>query len=239
MIIEDHRLDEFITASHAPRQRTDVQFLNLAFRPTRGRRMPGAGIYAIFFTPPQVTGDASGDERLIYVGKYLGKRDAPFGGNVLRDRWWAHSGTLTMRGYRLSVTKSVVSHLRANLHDDATGTSHVLIQAAETSILTCDNGCVSGKNRIRFAQQHWSHFGNAEPEEILRPFRIIYARFGEMPASHDVESLRSAIGSVERELIMTLRPWCNGDTGVGEHRDDVSPENFRSAAQNLLAAATR
>ncbi len=60
----------------------------------------GPGIYLLFY-----------EGRLIYIGKFLGVRNAPFSGDVTSQRWWAHIGTITMRGHRVSFPKGSLARI--------------------------------------------------------------------------------------------------------------------------------
>lgn len=213
-------------ASNLP-GRCGVALLNTEFRPqphtSDGSDYHGPGIYALLFTP--VGGEA---ERVVYIGSY---RPA-FRGNIVDVRWNKHLGTVTARGYRVSVRPSVQQQLAAVLPTP----QHPLVALTENVCLEADAGCVASLNRLRFALENWSMFDPAHAPNLLAPFRWAYVRLRSKPPGLDLDSLPTCITDAEADLVDLLRPECNGAIPWGTARHDVTVDEFiREARQRLCS----
>jgi hypothetical protein len=158
----------------------------------------GPGIYALFF-----------DEGLIYIGKYRGKKNNPFSGDVTRFRWDKHLGTLTMRGRNVSLPPTVLERVLATFSGDlidklSSGTSETIGR---------DRGMVAGFKRVRFAHENWEAFSRLN-NEVLARFTAVYVRV--LPTSEmqvrDTDEIRTAVSAAEAELIKEFLPICNNES---------------------------
>ncbi len=175
-------------------------FADLVFRPRTNlaaRVVAGLGIYAIHF-----------NDRLIYIGKFLGRKGDPFGGNIVDSRWTKHLGTLTMRGRRVSVPGQTIAQL-AHGHAGHPAVSGIL--GANQQFVSTDRGCVSSLNRIRFALSHWDEF-NRFDQATLDRFQFLYAQIA--PRAVDEARIRDAVSGLESDLVAKCQPACNGTTNV-------------------------
>ena len=226
------RLSEVLGVT-ATTPRCGVPFLNLSFavKSLAGNVFSpiGLGVYGLFFTPPD-----GEKERLIYAGMYRGPKKAPFGGHIVKDRWWTHAASVTMRGHRISIAKRTSSQLVGLLSFSSPHDFQHLAVPANPLCLHKDNGCAAGINRVLFAKTHWDFFGSANEANILAPFRIVYLRLGSKPPGMDGDTLRAEINQIEQRLIAALLPVCNDETKWGTARYDVSMEMFIPDVQRQL-----
>lgn len=157
--------------------------------------LAGAGIYAAFF-----------DDQLIYIGKYLGKKQAPFQGNIALARWDKHIGTLTLRGRALSFAEKSRQRILA-LPDHPVVTA---LKGASANTLLRDRGMLSTYNRCRFAIQHWNAFQELS-EVTLARFSFIYVRLESQHAEGRWQTamIRERINKIEDQLVESLQPRCN------------------------------
>lgn len=170
---------------------------NLRFRLTLRDKaaLAGAGIYAAFF-----------DDQLIYIGKYLGKKQAPFQGNIALARWDKHIGTLTLRGRALSFAEKSHQRILA-LPDHPVVTA---LKGASAKTLLRDRGMLSTYNRGLFAIQHWDAFQELN-EVALARFSFVYVRLARQHAEGRWQTalIRERINEVEDQLVESLQPRCN------------------------------
>lgn len=209
------------------RQPGPVPFLDLAFRARRRRDLApfvGPGLYGVFFAYDRAPAE------LVYVGKYLGRRSDPSGGDVVRDRWWAHAASLTMRGHRVSLHAATVAALDAQLAPEHP--FRLLIGARDT--LERDRGCQAGLNRALFAANFVEDFAQlADCAATRARFSFAYLRIAD--PGDDVNAIRRRIGEAEDRLIDALRPRCNRETAPGAQARGITPSGFFDAARAMLA----
>lgn len=192
----------------APGGRAGVPFLNwniqaraLPERAHPASAFAGAGLYALSF-----------DDRLIYLGSFLGAGGACLSGDVVKSRWWTHIGAITARGSRMHVARKSLALLSQTLGD---GHAMVggLLRAPRPDILHKDEGNLSPLRRLRFAAAHWHLFHNPEheaaPGKLLQRFSFAYARCEAMPQGLDDAALAARITSTEKALIREFAPSCN------------------------------
>jgi len=201
---------EILRVEVVPHGRAGVWFLNWSIgakTPQPGGRSGmndlfcGAGLYGICF-----------DERLIYVGSYLGvgRGGAFLTGNVVEQRWWAHIGSMVARGNRVHIAPT---SLRA-LQEDP-GSQHRLVagllEAKDPQQLHTDQGDLATLRRLRFAVRNSDAFldRGASPDEVLKRFTFTYARFLELPTGLSHKILADRIETAEKNLIVRLAPECN------------------------------
>lgn len=171
-------------------------WMNLQFKVKPGLAkddFKGAGIYAIFYKG-----------ELIYIGKFLGKKKAPFEGNVIDTRWTKHIGTLTLRSRTLSMAQKTLHRLFQENH------SLILdLQSSNIKTLKRDRGNASTYNRFVFGLAHWSVF-KSSLSEGLKGFEFLYVSLEPEAVSHlSVQDIRSHISSTEGKLVNEFLPKCN------------------------------
>ncbi|UEM18461.1 hypothetical protein JL100_015170 [Skermanella mucosa] len=158
----------------------------------------GPGIYALFF-----------DEGLIYIGKYRGRKNNPFSGDVSRFRWDKHLGTFTMRGRNVSLPPTVLERVLATFSGDLI--DQIGRGAPET--IERDRGMVAGFKRVRFALENWQAFSRLDKETLAR-FTAVYVRVLPSPdlSAGNTEEIRAAVSAAETTLIREFLPVCNNES---------------------------
>lgn len=181
----------------------------------------GPGLYAIFYRG-----------ELIYIGKYLGRRDNPYSGNIVATRWWAHFATLTLLGHRVSIPSGVLDLLPQNNKGDLF--RNLQQHAAITPRLTSHRGCVTSLNRLLFAGKYWSIFNTRDPKRLLNDFEFLYIRLRQ--SNVNVAYLRERISSAEDASIHKLMPKCNRGVPWIKKRKGSS---LAHAVEELTASLTQ
>lgn len=218
--------DDLFDLQPAPRR--VLPFLDLRFRPRRQvdtALFRGAGLYAVLFAPRH---DAAAE--LVYVGKYLGRRNDPSGGNVILSRWWTHAASLTMRGHRVSLNRATLDALPAALPP-----GHPFAALAGVPALLKDRGCQAGLNRVMFAAEHVIDFMQLEHCAATRArMRFAYLRIAD--PGGDGGQLRRRISEAEGRVIAALRPRCNREIAAGTHLPGIGQQRVLDEAEAALDA---
>jgi hypothetical protein len=208
LVIHQHRFPapHVLRVSAEPEGKLGVPFLNwrVAGRAARERgtrtAFAGCGLYGVCFRG-----------RLVYVGSYCGQRPggtrhgAHFTGDVVKQRWWAHFGSLTARGHKLHVARRVLASL------SAAHAQHPLVhglQLAGADIHT-DAGCLGAENRLRFAVLNWARFSSTTPTHLLEQFSFLYARDDGANLDIDPDELERLIEDAETDAIAAMQPEVN------------------------------
>lgn len=171
----------------------------------------GAGLYLISY-----------DHLLLYVGKFLGKRDNPFAGDIRSARWSKHLATLTNRGRNLSFSLKAQAQIEGIVPQiDSVST----ILAVNRKILAHDRGCQSTYNRLRFALNNWSTFANPLSEKVLNKFKFTFVKVHEDSVGQlGIESIRGLISEAEELVVDKITPPCNA--AVGDLPLDIVAESL-------------
>ncbi len=234
-IVRHHikNLNSVIVSSVAKHPKGGIPFLDLKYSPRAKCDIPGPGIYGLFFKP------SSNDQwRLIYVGRFLGQKENPFGGKVIGQRWWTHISSMSLRGHRIHISKKRFAH---SVFAGIPKTPLCDLHAAEKH-LYADQGCHAGLNRVRFGAEYWGSFSPPRSgADILEHFRMLYFRLeledkDPYPSKAGIGALRGCIKKIESDLIKTLKPVCNDETAWGSARHNVREHDFEAAATSLLAS---
>jgi len=175
-------------------------WLNLEFKSntlTLGK-IGGCGLYCITYKG-----------RAIYVGKFLGTETNPFGGDLQKIRWERHIHSLTMRGQRVSLGKSILTKLR--MKNSPTALAMDLAQA-DQAIMTKYRGYHASYNRVKFSALHWDEL-QAGPEKFLPNFGFGYVHY----EPNDLEGWSDAaiwklVSKAEALARMQLHLCCNGES---------------------------
>lgn len=209
-----------------------VPFMDTAFRCLNLGPEPfeAAGLYGIFF---KVAAEQA--PSLIYVGLYRNGKigSGPvFGGNVLRDRWVKHIATCSMRGANVGIGKRTAQTMRLDPDHDfaALGEPNV------AELIVKDTGCNAGENRALFAKGQWSVLRDATGKDILPLFSFSYVRLSAFHGVEGDDGIRRRVSAAEDRVKKDLAPICNGETLLGQHKTDVTPEQFETSATLALSA---
>lgn len=196
------------------------QWANLCFTLKGGdsELFTGLGLYGVFF-----------DDRLIYVGKFLGKKVDPFEGDVRDARWIKHLGSMTLRARNISFSKRSTTQILAatSLEPQAE------IVAVDNGLLTRDRGCLSTFNRFMFAAEHWEDFKCVSNETINR-FGFGYVRLTEYAGS--ALDVRKLVSSAEEQVVSRLRPRCNAVVPAEASLHDVIYDQFLIEVRQALGS---
>lgn len=187
-------VSELFSVEERKPTRSGVLFLNWDIQPNDcACAIKGAGLYGLFF-----------DDWLIYVGMYRGKGGNPNCGQVARDRWWAHIGSITMRGYRVSVPKRT-----RKMIDDGQLARDLASGLSQGNELLCkDNGCCTSVNRMKFASSHWQEFKDADGS-LLKRFKFLFVPAHFDDKKYSVTDFRAKLHCHEKQLIRNWSPTCN------------------------------
>lgn len=197
--------------------RAGVWFLNwnVVARPSKDRlgmndsNFSGMGVYGLCF-----------DNKLIYIGSYLGGKDNCFSGDVVSSRWWTHIGGITARGNRVHLARKSLDALRREFGEDHSVVKGFL-NSNDLMELHTDNGNLSPLRRLRFAANYSRDFLGAEPPSAtLSRFRFVYARIHPSPDELDTSLLKEHILNCEKKLIKHFVPICNS-THVPKGKEPV------------------
>ncbi len=173
----------------------------------------GSGIYAVFF-----------DKYLIYVGKFLGKKNNPFGGDIRDARWDKHLGSMTLRSRNTSFSKKSLGRI---LHSDG---PHLVgdLRIADQDTLLRDRGCLSTFNKFSFGSRYWNLFQNLD-ESHLKRFQFLYVRVSAFTV--DTGEIRKFVSDAESQIVKLLNPCCNA---VVEFPDAPSKHEMHTIKQAQL-----
>ena len=211
---------------------------NVHLRPTSGvkEKLIGPGIYAVCY-----------DQKLIYIGKYLGQKKNPFAGNIARLRWIQHLGSMTMRDRRVSLSRRSLnvlldpdfSHRHNSLiHSLAEAFDKDHAPGSAKPFLQRDRGCLSTVNRVLFALEHWSLFSKADGP-ALGGFSFHYFRVERPSSELAIKNLRTLISTIEDRLVEAFRPPCNAIIDPGTALSWKRPQvldDLRREIKRLLSA---
>lgn len=229
LITKVFKAGEVLQVSSAT-HRLGVKFLDWRITRLRGvssEDLVGAGLYGVCY-----------QDKLVYVGKYLGTRGNPFAGNIVSNRWWAHFASLTMRGHRISVPRMTLAKL---LNDPPTPLNPKLrnLLADVPPGITRDAGCVASLNRILFASQHWRRFGSSKPSAALDDFSFVYVRIDKGATRKSKIQLRNKITEAENDVINKLCPMANSEVEWGMANVQVSCKEATAVITKILTKYAR
>lgn len=210
--------------------RLGVEFLDwriTRLRDALSEDLVGAGLYGVCY-----------QDKLVYVGKYLGTRGDLFSGNIISNRWWAHFASLTMRGHRISVPRMTLAKLLNNPPTPLNPKLRELLANLPPEI-TKDSGCVASLNRILFASQHWGRFGSSKPSAVLADFSFVYVRIGKCSTRKSNIQLRNKISAAETEVIKILCPIANSEIEWDMANVQVSCKKAAAVITEILTEHVR
>ena len=191
-----HKASEIMTMLYRGPLPGSLPFADSNFRATEsGPNFVGAGLYACFF-----------GERLIYIGKYLGKRQDWQQGNVIEMRWIKHVGTFTMRARNLGFSAVAYDAITEHCAQQGTAVPEAIRDAfrqADCNVLQRETGCMTTYRRFLVASRiHAEKDGLASPTD----FSFLYTR---MEASSRIPQLRERVSAAEVEIFQKIHPQGN------------------------------
>lgn len=156
----------------------------------------GGGLYACFYR-----------NNLIYIGKYLGRKNSFNSGDIVTSRWLKHLGTFTMQSRNLGFSKKALSNVLEVVID---GENAELIpqevadgfKIAKHGVLQRETGCMTTFQRFVVSMDVWR---NAKyPGKVdLDDFMFAYARIkGQM----STEFARGLVSSAESYALERVHP---------------------------------
>lgn len=166
--------------------------------PDRQSMCLGAGLY--FITYHDVP---------IYIGKFLGRFDDVFKGDLFSARWLRHISTISLRGSRISISPRLQNEF--TIHNPQHGIS-ASISAADPVMLGKDRGFQVAGNRLMFAASNWSVF-QLDPGQWLANLKFGYVQLEEAfwrDRGFGDQRIWTAIDAAERSAIDAWRPQVNG-----------------------------
>jgi hypothetical protein len=178
----------------------------------------GAGLYAVHYR-----------DRLLYIGKFLGKRTDAFGGRICHVRWAKHMGTLTLRDRRVSLAQGPCKLIR-EMQPTAAPLSDI-VEAMQVGTLHHPRGRVSSLNRASFAAEQWRELSRIDDASGLANFMFTYTQVDPQERIAR-EIVRDAVSRAEKMAIERLRPRCNAAVREGT----ALQADVRDTAAALTAA---
>lgn len=207
--IQEFNAKEIIEYKKTSPLQGHLNFAEGLFKPKSGldnNKFIGGGIYGIML-----------DNKLIYVGKFQGKKSNWQDGNIIVSRWIKHLGTFTMLDRRISFSKKAIDLVLRDLFSTNSSYSGPAIfkegmQAANKVILTTDMGLTSTFSRYTIAKSLWNQdFTNSH---WIERFSFLYARLTE---SKNTDSARFTISQAEGAIIKRLQPKANSIQSKNEN----------------------
>jgi hypothetical protein len=196
-------------------------FLNLRFAASalaKGNpELSGCGLYCLGL-----------DDRLIYVGEFLGEGDDPFAGNVCEQRWVKHSASVTVRGTGVGSGPRALAN--AISRRPGCGLLEILNQHPDGYI--DKDGFVASENRLVFASVYREIFGDASQHDILGRLTFRYVRVERPDDLGDAHHVWAAVTAAQNKAIEDLKPLINGGCAW---REEDQRQSLDNAAAHLEA----
>jgi hypothetical protein len=152
----------------------------------------GAGLYAVFF-----------DSRLLYIGKFLGRRSDFLSGNVVEARWTKHLGTFTMRARDIGFSARAFSEIAVYLEKAKADVPDAILQGfrqAKRELICRETGCMSTFSRFLVASSLWAET-SGQPK--LDMFQFVYTKVGtDLPT----EDVREIVSAAEARVLGSIHP---------------------------------
>lgn len=186
--------------------------------------LAGGGIYACFW-----------DDRLVYIGSFVGPEANPYGGQVA-DRIYKHVIGFTLRARNLSFSAAPLRAIIANLdHEIARD-----LETAQRNGAWLERGSIKATyNKARFAALHWNELRDASPETLLDRFTFAYRRIVPPPQSESKHAVKEGrVKPLEKTLIRRFEPICNTEFRIGPDGTPAALEEVRDVFESVFAKAS-
>lgn len=162
--------------------------------------------------------------RVVYAGKYQ-----PITGSVVKDRWWRHLQTVTLRGDSVGLggigdPEGRLARMLERV-DDAQLNALLAETLAVERHRFRDTGVNTSVNRTAFAAMHWSTFAAADPVTILKGFSF---HLFKLAGPTEQPEASAVVSEVEKRLLRRVFPRCNDvfDPRAHEHLQDAYTLDF-------------
>ncbi len=142
-------------------------------------RLHGPGIYFLYFK-----------EELVYIGFYRGSKKV---NNVASERFVKELETISMRGIHVSLNKTSLQTLN----------SCSLLSSSFQNPRQGDNGCLTSKKRIIFAEKNWIELSQ-NPQNWLSDFAFHWHQ------KSSANQTNIEISQLVKDLKQYYKPICNG-----------------------------
>jgi len=196
LVTQSYRASDVMDMQQRGSIQGSLPFADCAFRANRsGPDFVGAGLYACFYR-----------NQLIYVGKYLGMRDAWRQGNVIAMRWVKHIGTFTMRARHLGFSDAAYDAVVAHYQQSRTEADDAIqngFLSADRCVLVRETGCMTTFRRFLVASRIHAETGG---EASLEGFSFLYTR---VDADGTTPELRERVSAAEAKLLQRVHPEGN------------------------------
>lgn len=201
IIVKKFSAPQIISHKSVPALRGHLEFANGIFTHSNvldKKNFIGGGIYGVML-----------DDRLIYVGKFQGKKKNWRDGNVVSSRWIKHIGTFTMLDRRLSFSKKAMGSVLKDINSIQSSSKGLSVLGdgvlgANSNVLTRDMGLSSTFSRYMIAKKLWSE--EFIESNWMERFSFLYARLTE---SENTATARMTISLAEEKVIKELQPPAN------------------------------
>lgn len=158
-------------------------------------KLTGCGLYFILY-----------QNKLVYIGKFLGTKSNAFSGDLFTNRWSRHIATLAIRGKGISIGQSLAS--RFILENPGHQLSQILSKS-NSDLLAKDRGCVVSVNRFKFAALNWESFSNNE-NRWIHDFKFGYLQLSKDDfAKFSTEEIRNKVNKAESNALNQFKPILN------------------------------
>jgi hypothetical protein len=191
-----HRAVDVMTMKKRGSMPGSLPFADSAFRATvSGAEFGGAGLYACFFR-----------DQLIYVGKYLGRKNAWQEGNVVAMRWIKHIGTFTMRERQLGFSQAAYREIGALCGQGENKAEQAVwdgFRASDRSVLVRETGCMTTLRRFLVALRIRSETAG---DPSLGEFCFVYTR---ATSDSSTSEQRKRVSEAEALILRSVHPEAN------------------------------
>ena len=186
-----------------------------------GPSINGCGIYFIQY-----------QGRLIYIGKFLGTKSNAFTGDIFGARWCRHISTLTIRGARVSIGKTVLERF---VSEEPTHVLTSILNSFDIKKLEHDRGFTVPFNRLKFVAKYWETFSESS-NHWLNKFQFGYLQLSEMHwSSYSTLQIRKIINQAEKHAIQQFNPRCNAGVMFDENKlQDLGKDDIFSSLKDIF-----
>jgi len=150
---------------------------------------------------------------LIYIGKFLGTKSDPFGGDIFSARWCRHMSTLPVRGARISIGNSLVQRFQS---EESSHPLASILNSSDQTVLAHDRGFMVPFNRLKFAALHWKSF-EQQDNSWISDFQFGYLQLSKSHwVGYPIQEIREIVNKVESLAIERFKPICNAEISFSE-----------------------
>jgi hypothetical protein len=202
----------------------DLDIKSRSLPPDLSPALTGPSIYLLVF-----------GSRVVYAGKYR-----PIAGPVVRDRWFRHLQTVTLRGSAVGL--GGLSNPERRLARLLEGVQEPSLRALLTETLEVDRGRFrdtgvnTSVNRVAFAAKHWAVFGAAHNASIFEGFSLHLFR---LAGFNEQARADEAVSAVEKDLLSRVFPRCNDEFVSSKHEHLQDGYTLANVMAELISVADK